>query len=49
MKNALILIDTNILLDFYRVRGDQKLTMLANISNNMNRIITSNQVQMEFN
>ncbi len=46
---ALVFIDTNILLDFYRVGGTQgDLTILAHIDENHDKIITSDQVAMEF-
>ena len=49
MKNALIFIDTNIFLDFYRVRGrDGKLTILDLVDASHDRIITGEQVEMEF-
>jgi len=47
--DALIFIDTNILLDFYRIRGDVGgLSLLDRIDENHDRIITSNQVEMEY-
>ncbi len=47
--SALVFIDTNILLDFYRVRGPESdLAILEHIDSNHDRIITSNQVEMEF-
>jgi len=48
MTNTLIFIDTNIFLDFYRIQGESRLSMLEHISRNSDIIITSNQVQMEF-
>lgn len=49
MKDALIFVDTNILLDFYRIAGrDTKLSILELINNNHDRIITTRQVEMEF-
>ncbi len=45
---TLIFIDTNILLDFYRSRGDVSLHLLDLIEKNLSSIITSNQVEMEF-
>jgi predicted nucleic acid-binding protein len=49
MKNALIFIDTNIFLDFYRIRsGDVGLSLLKHIDNNHKRLITGNQVEMEY-
>jgi len=45
----LVFIDTNILLDFYRVRGKEaSLGLLRHIDNNHESIITTNQVEMEF-
>src|SRR6266566_3724206 len=45
----LIFIDTNILLDFYRVRGRESgLSILKHIDDNLERFITTNQVEMEF-
>src|SRR5262245_4393372 len=45
----LIFIDTNILLDFYRVRGRESgLSILTHIDDNLDRFITTNQVEMEF-
>jgi hypothetical protein len=45
----LIFIDTNILLDFYRVRGRESgLSILKHIDNHLDRFITTNQVEMEF-
>jgi hypothetical protein len=47
--NALIFIDTNIFLDFYRNRkSDISLNFLKRIVENKDKIITSNQVEMEF-
>ncbi|MCD6596035.1 DUF4935 domain-containing protein, partial [bacterium] len=47
--NTLIFIDTNIFLDFYRM-GNKKIRMslLEKINNNQDKIITSNQVEMEY-
>ena len=47
--NTLIFIDTNIFLDFYRT-GNKKtrLSLLEKINNNHDKIITSNQVEMEY-
>jgi hypothetical protein len=48
-KKWLIFIDTNIFLDFYRIRGDIKgLSLLDRIGVNLDKIITSDQVEMEF-
>jgi PIN domain len=47
--DALIFIDTNILLDFYRVRsGGVGLVLLDKISEHHDRIITGSQVEMEY-
>lgn len=47
--NYLIFIDTNIFLDFYRVRGRESgLSILKHIDDNPERFITTNQVEMEF-
>jgi hypothetical protein len=49
MKEALIFIDTNIMLDFYRIRGDiGGLSLLEPIDQNHGRIITTCQVEMEY-
>jgi hypothetical protein len=45
----LIFTDTNILLDFYRVRGRESgLSILKHIDENIDRFITTTQVEMEF-
>ena len=47
--NALLFIDTNILLDFYRYpRGSAILDVLGHIDKNHDKIITSTQVEMEY-
>lgn len=47
--DALIFIDTNIFLDFYRIRrSDVSMKYLKEIENNIDLIITTNQVEMEF-
>lgn len=47
--DALIFIDTNIMLDFYRIRaGGAGLSVLKHIDQNKGIIITGNQVEMEF-
>jgi len=47
--NALIFIDTNILLDFYRIRkSDISLKYLETIEAHRNILILNNQVEMEF-
>jgi hypothetical protein len=49
VPNYLIFIDTNILLDFYRVQGrDTDLAILKRIDGNLGRFITTHQVHMEF-
>lgn len=49
MRDALVFIDTCILLDFYRVRGhDGKLSILDLIDRNQERIITGEQIEMEY-
>lgn len=46
---TLIFIDTNIFLDFYRVRGRQgDLAILEHLDGHHGRIITTSQVEMEF-
>lgn len=45
----LVFVDTNILLDFYRVRGrDTSLSILTHFDGNHDRIITTGQVEMEY-
>lgn len=46
--SALIFIDTNIYLDFYRARGEASLSILKRLDNNHDRIITTAQVEMEY-
>ncbi len=47
--SALVFIDTNILLDFYRQRGREKgLSILQHIDDNLEHFITGSQVEMEF-
>lgn len=47
--DALIFIDTNILLDFYRIRkSNVSMKYLEEIENHLDLIITSSQVEMEF-
>jgi hypothetical protein len=47
--SALIFIDTNIFLDFYRIEGQEAgLSILKQIDNNHGCLITSAQVEMEF-
>jgi hypothetical protein len=46
--DALIFIDTNIFLDFYRIRGDGVgLGLLEKIGDHHDRIITDSQIEME--
>ena len=46
---SLIFIDTNIMLDFYRVRGREGgLAILDHVDANRDKIITSAQVEMEY-
>jgi len=46
---TLIFVDTNILLDFYRVIGRQgSLGILERIDENHDRLFTTSQVEMEF-
>lgn len=47
--NALVFIDTNIFLDFYRIRSsDISLKYLELIEKHKDRVITTSQVEMEF-
>lgn len=47
--STLVFIDTNILLDFYRIRGPtEHLAILRHIDAHHERIITTSQVEMEF-
>jgi len=47
--STLIFIDTNIYLDFYRVRGtDATLSILKHFDANHDRIITTSEVEMEY-
>jgi uncharacterized protein with NAD-binding domain and iron-sulfur cluster len=47
--DALIFVDTNIFLDFYRVRGgDEGLNLLNRVDEHHDRIITTAQVEMEY-
>lgn len=48
MANHLLFVDTNILLDFYRVRRESGLTILKEIDGLHDRVITTYQVEMEF-
>jgi hypothetical protein len=48
--DALLFIDTNIFLDFYRVRGGgEGLSLLQRVEEHHDRIITGDQVEMEYN
>ena len=47
--DPLIFIDTNILLDFYRIRrSDVSLSLLKRIDDHRDQLITGSQVEMEF-
>lgn len=46
--DALVFIDTNIFLDFYRIRNDISLSYLDLIDKHHDRIITGSQVEMEY-
>jgi predicted nucleic acid-binding protein len=47
--DALIFIDTNVFLDYYRVRGDTgTLSLLKHVDTHRQQIITTGQVEMEF-
>lgn len=47
--DALIFIDTNIFLDFYRIRtSDVSMSYLEKIASNLDRIITGSQIAMEY-
>jgi hypothetical protein len=49
MTQPLLFIDSNILLDFYRLRGrDTDLSVLKHIDDHLDRFITTSQVEMEF-
>ncbi len=48
MSDYLIFVDTNIFLDFYRVRHEIGLTLLSTLDGIHDRLITSCQVEMEF-
>jgi hypothetical protein len=48
MRNPLLFIDTNILLDFYRNRGDAGIALLGRLDSLHDRIIGTYQVEMEF-
>ncbi len=48
-RDWVVFIDTNVLLDFYRVRGSQdQLSILDHLDGNYDRIITTTQVEMEY-
>lgn len=47
-RPALLFIDTNIFLDFYRARNDAGISLLSRIDSLHDRIITTCQVEMEF-
>lgn len=47
--DALLFVDTNIYLDFYRVRGrDAGLSVLSQLGKHLDRLIVTSQVEMEF-
>ena len=47
--SALLFIDTNIYLDFYRFSGSgTPLSMLKHFDGNLDRIITTTEVEMEY-
>ena len=48
LKDPLLFIDTNILLDFYRNRGDAGITLLEKVDRILERVVTTYQVEMEF-
>ncbi|MCY2955104.1 MAG: PIN domain-containing protein [Planctomycetota bacterium] len=48
MADYVLFIDTNILLDFYRASSDAGLDLLAKIDQLHDRIVTTDQVEMEF-
>ncbi len=48
MANHLLFVDTNVLLDFYRVRRESGLTLLNELDGIHDRLITTYQVEMEF-
>lgn len=47
-ESWLVFVDTNILLDFYRLRGDSALRQLAALERHKDRLITSDQIRMEY-
>lgn len=47
-ENWLLFVDTNILLDFYRLRGSSVSRYLSALEENSDRLILTEQVQMEF-
>ena len=44
----LLFVDTNIYLDFYRIRGDVKISFLTNIDGIKSQVIVTDQVEMEY-
>lgn len=48
MANHLLFVDTNVLLDFYRIRRESGLAMLRELDGLHDRLITTYQVEMEF-
>lgn len=47
-ESWLVFVDTNILLDFYRLRGDSALRQLAALEKHKDRLILADQVRMEY-
>ncbi|MCH8804464.1 MAG: DUF4935 domain-containing protein [Planctomycetes bacterium] len=47
-KKYLMFIDTNVLLDFYRARNDSQWSFLETLDEHRERVITTDQVEMEF-
>ncbi|UWQ11952.1 PIN domain-containing protein [Aliiroseovarius crassostreae] len=47
-ENWLVFVDTNILLDFYRLRGGSAVRQLEALERHKERLILSEQVQMEY-
>ncbi|MBY6113347.1 DUF4935 domain-containing protein [Mameliella alba] len=48
MTSWLVFVDTNILLDFYRLRGASALKYLSNLEKNKSNLILTEQVHMEY-
>ena len=45
---ALVFIDTNIYLDFYRYSNDVSISLLKRVDNNRGIVITTAEVEMEY-